>query len=430
MLDRLSPDRWQRALAATVNQRWARSRLLLFAALYAAWGALCLTLWRVGYPPWRVAVLGAALVSLVLLHLRGLWADEPTAYQRDDRRSLFAALVAICATGGLDSPLLLAITGMFSSYLMRQGLTREVRIAFGTLFALAVGLALIPEAWMAPPMPAPIHRITTLVVLLSSLVLNADYMVLMMRTGSDALRALVRSRSERASEALERAAQLERMSSRLSHELKNPLSAIKALVQLSVAAERDPDNRLRLEVVAGEVDRMQGIIQGYLSFSRPLDALQLSALELAPLVDEVVAILEGRAEAAQVALRRRGDGATRGDPRHLKVALINLVANAIEASPPGTTVELGIDRLGDALQLTIRDQGRGMTPEVLERVGIPFFTTREAGTGLGVSIARAAIEAHGGRLSYESGAERGTVATVTLPHRTGEADHGARAAGR
>jgi signal transduction histidine kinase len=122
----------------------------------------------------------------------------------------------------------------------------------------------------------------------------------------------------------------------------------------------------------------------------------------------------------------------RVDARRLKEALLNLVLNALEATPSGGHVLLGAETTIASVVLTVRDSGRGMPPEVLSRLGTPFFTTREEGTGLGVVLARTVIVQHGGRLDYESHPGQGTVARLTLPATPEEVAtrHGESAAGR
>lgn len=429
MLDRMSLEHWRRALAAAVDRRWARSRVLLLVVIYGAWAGLCLALWRAGYPGWRVAVLAAALGAIVAAHASQALVRR-CAHDLDDRVPFVLVLLSVAVTGGLHSPLLLGITGHLAGVVLRRGWTRETHWGLGAFCAFVIGLAVAPDPWFGPSIPEPTYTVTVVVVLLLTATVTVDYLAMVMRAGGDAVRQLLRVRDERADEALARAAELERMSSHLSHELKNPLGAIKALVQLSVRAERDPDIRVRLAVVEGEVERMQSILQGYLSFSRPVDALHPAPVALGPLADEVLAILEGRAEGAQVALRRSGDASIRGDPRRLKEALLNLVANGIEATAPGGEVEVRVARTDAAARVEVRDTGRGMPPDVLERVGTPFFTTRAAGTGLGVSLARGVVLHHGGTLEYASAPGRGTVATVTLPVTCREdREDGARAAG-
>ncbi len=227
-----------------------------------------------------------------------------------------------------------------------------------------------------------------------------------------------------------RARELEQMGAQLSHELKNPLQAIGILVQLSARDAGDPEARERLQVAQGEVERMESIIKDYLSFSRPFDKLQPKRLALGEIADEVIALLEGAASAAGVQLRRKGEAYAEADPRRLRGALDNLISNALEACSRGGRVDVEISERESDARIVVRDSGRGMSRDVLQRLGTAFFTTRPEGTGLGVAMARAAFTQHGGELVYESEEGRGTTATGTLPLRQLErSDHGARAVG-
>ncbi len=177
----------------------------------------------------------------------------------------------------------------------------------------------------------------------------------------------------------------------------------------------DAGTRERLRIVESEIERMIAILQSHLSFSRPREQLRPSLVQLGEVADAVVAAMSGRAAAAGVTLRRTGDARVTVDHLKLKEALINLVADAIEACPRVARVEVAISEGAEGARLAVRDTGRGMPPDVLARIGTPFFTTREQGTGLGVVLARAAFEQHGGTLEFTSEAGRGTVALGTLP---------------
>jgi signal transduction histidine kinase len=215
--------------------------------------------------------------------------------------------------------------------------------------------------------------------------------------------------------ALARARDMEQLSATLSHELKNPLAAIKTLVELAAQDPAEASSREGLHVARTEIDRMRGILQEYLSFSRPFEQVSWEPVDLGALSDEVLVLLGPSAERNGVALRRRGDARLEVDPRRLKEALINLVANALQATPRGGFVEIAIDRRDTRVEVAVHDSGQGMPAEVLEKVGTPFFTTRKEGTGLGVSLARAAFVQHGGALEYSSTEGRGTTATGILP---------------
>jgi signal transduction histidine kinase len=174
---------------------------------------------------------------------------------------------------------------------------------------------------------------------------------------------------------------------------------------------------------------MQEILQNHLSFTRPLQVVRPTRVDLGPLVSETLVVLSARADDARVRLYARGDATLEADPRRLKEALLNLVANAIEATPPGGEVEVDVRPAGDSTEIVVRDTGRGMPAETLKRIGTPFFTTRDDGTGLGVVLARSVIAQHGGSLRYESEPGRGTRVRVTLPRVAMGARDAARPAG-
>jgi signal transduction histidine kinase len=227
--------------------------------------------------------------------------------------------------------------------------------------------------------------------------------------------ALGNTREQLFAQLCQRTRDMEKIAASLSHELKNPLQAIKILVQLSAREVREPEARERLQVAEAEVERMQALIKDYLSFSRPLDKLQPHPVDLGSLSDEVIAVLRERAASSGISLVRRGDARVEADARRLREALHNLVSNAVDASPRGGSIRIEISEAEGAARIAVRDSGRGMSPETLERVGTPFFTTRDEGTGLGVALARAAFAQHGGSLEYESKPGSGTTATAILP---------------
>jgi two-component system sensor histidine kinase HydH len=200
------------------------------------------------------------------------------------------------------------------------------------------------------------------------------------------------------------------------HALKNPLTGVRALVQLGLRNPREAASHRRLEAVERELDRMQDILRTHLAPERRKAGAYLERVELAPLVSGALRVLSARARHARVRLVARGDGVVRGDPRRLQEAIVNLVANGIEATPPGGEVAVDV-RSGEVVEIAVRDSGRGIAPELLDRVGTPFLTTREDGTGLGVALARSAIAEHGGTVRYESSPGSGTTVRVTLPSR-------------
>jgi signal transduction histidine kinase len=399
---------------------WARPENLAPVAYYLlAAGVLAAT----GYPAWRTGVLVLAAATAwqarlsacrrgAVRHCVNAEADPIAMFAARTQAALFVTTgVTVAVTGGVRSPLLVTFITAYFAAVAATGDRRGTRILLGATALGAVALALLPRAWTGPALSGPAHA-----ALVALSVLGVGALLAPFRAGLRKKRdELARARQEMASDALTRAQTLEQIGSKVAHELKNPLTGVKALVQLGLRNPAEAASRERLEVVEREVTRMQEILQNYLSFTRPLQRLTPSRVDLGPLVSETLVVLSARADDARVRLYAQGDATLEADPRRLKEALLNLVANAIEATPPEGEVVVEVRPAGDAAEIVVRDTGRGMPAETLRRIGTPFFTTRDDGTGLGVVLARSVIAQHGGALTYESEPGNGTRVRVTLP---------------
>lgn len=414
-------ERWYRDRAEAAYMSAARGKRVWLVAMYLF---ILAVLALAGYPTARVVALGVTFAASLVMFL--LWlsraacapreTDTPTPSHARHMFPRFALLLlGLALTGGIRSPLLPATLLPIADLVMKNGWSRVMQTVLALVGAGLLAMALLPAPWFGPDVPQPAYWMILVAVLVTAGAWQARYALLLTRTVSDSACELGRAREEMAFQALARAREMEQIGLKLSHELKNPLAAIKGLVQLSARAACDPDSAEQLRVVAAEVDRMEGILKEYLSFSRPLEALQPRPVALGALADEVLSLMEARAATAGVALRRRGDATIEADPRRLKDALFNLIGNALEATTPGGEVEIEIEMVDRGARIAVRDSGRGMAPEVLDRLGTPFFTTRDEGTGLGVVVARATFAQHGGSLVYSSAPGRGTTATGTLP---------------
>ncbi len=381
-----------------------------------------------GFPAWRIAILafGAVLprAQFYLLssapgsprydpkHCVNAGPDTVAWWVVASQGSLFATTVlTVAVTGGARSPLLVSLVAAYAAAVCIVGDRVQTRLLLGAT-ALAAGLlALLPRSWTGPELPTPAYAFLVLVGVLGVGALMAPADAMMRRRRSD----LARAREEMASDAMGRAQTLEQIGTKVAHELRNPLTGIKALVQLGLRSAAETASHERLEIVEREVSRMQEILHNYLSFTRPLQGVAPKRVELGSLVSDTLEVLSARADEARVRLYAQGDAAIEADPRRLKEALLNLVANAIEATPPGGEVDVEVRPGGDQAEIVIRDTGRGMAAETLRRLGTPFFTTRDEGTGLGVVLARSVIVQHGGSLRYESEPGHGTRVRVALP---------------
>lgn len=393
------------------------------------------TLAAVGFPSWRIGVLALAAVvqQLELVVCRGrdtrqcvnAGSEQIAWWVALSQVGLFVTTWASAAvTGGVESPLLVTFAAAYFAAVAPVGDRLATRIILGAT-ALGVGaLALLPSAVTGPDLEGPARGLLQALGVLGVGALLVP-VHLQVRKRRD---EIIRARREVAADALARAEEFEQMGARLAHELKNPLTGVKALVQLGLRSPAEAASRERLEVVEREVSRMQEILQNYLGFARPLGPVRRRRVELGPLVSDTLVVLSGRADDAHIRLYAKGDAAADADPGPLKQALMNLVSNAIEATPPGGEVAVEVRSAGDQAEIVVRDTGRGMPAETLRHIGTPFFTTREDGTGLGVVLARTAIAQHGGSLRYESEVGRGTQVKVTLPRVAAEGLDAARAA--
>lgn len=412
---------------APVDTAWPRSMRWLWPLAHGLVSALFTAgLWAAGYPRWRTALVGALLLgnwlrNMVFKHLvlAVNRSEKPKACTLSSTAAwlmgIASLFVVIGLSGGLRSPFLIAMMGPLSGMLVYFGWSRETKAALRVVAVGFFALVVLPNEWLGPTVQSPWFARLAGLTLFSAIFLHSTYLVAMTRALRESLGRTDRARERLAQEAMARARELEQLSAQLSHELKNPLGAIKALVQLSRRDACDDASRERLGVAENEIERMHSIIQEYLSFSRPLDRLRREPVALGALADEVLELLGAQAGNARVDLRRSGDADVEVDPRRVREAVFNLVANAIDATPPGGTVQVSIARRDGVAELQVVDSGRGMPREVLERVGTPFFTTREQGTGLGVAMARAAFSQHGGSLEYRSVEGRGTTVTGIIP---------------
>ena len=405
--------------------RWRRREDWLPLGYYLA---VVVVLGAVRYPAWRIAAV--VVIAVGVQAISYFFGRAPGDRRHDPKRcinadpeqvafwvvlrqsGLFATTFLTTAlTGGIGSPLLVTSIAAYAAAASVAGDRRETRLLLGAT-GLAVGaLALLPRAVIGPQLRGFVQPLLMAMSVLGVGALTAPVHAIVRKKRDE----LIRARKEMASDALARAQTLEQIGTKVAHELKNPLTGVKALVQLGLRSKAEAASHERLDVVEREVTRMQEILQNYLSFTRPLQSVTPTRVELGPIVSDTLEVLSARADDARVRLYAEGDAVIEADPRRLKEALLNLVANAIEATPPGGTVEVEVRPAGEEASIFIHDTGRGMPAETLRRIGTPFFTTREEGTGLGVVLARSVIAQHGGSLRYDSEPGRGTRVSVTLP---------------
>jgi signal transduction histidine kinase len=237
------------------------------------------------------------------------------------------------------------------------------------------------------------------------------------------VRALTHALSQMRAELEERHA-LENFVQDLSHELKNPVAAIRASAEVLTegAADEPPTARRFALRIRESADKLQQLTQDLLSLAR-LEARGIEApkpVDLHAIAREAIDAQTPTAQARNVRVElSRADGAAlvRGDPVWLRRALENLLGNAVQHSPQGGRVQLQIANDPQGITAIVSDEGAGVDPAIRDRLFERFSTTRhgEGGTGLGLAIVRAVAELHGGTAQLRESSPKGSVFSLTLP---------------
>ncbi len=396
------------------------TRLTIGIGMFVQLGTMGLFL-HAGYPVWRIGAMASLYVMFALAHkliirpVRQAGRVEAAFIYMGIVAQLFVVGSASLA-GGIFSPFLPALVLPSIVSLLFFGpypVARWTALANGLMI---LGMAVLPRSVVGPTLPPEHYTIIVVIGIiwhLFMLHLMVGKLTAMSNRAGDSMAFL---REERVTEAIAQLRRLQSVGAKVAHELKNPLASIKGRCQLVARTPESERTQERLAVVASEISRMETILHEYLSFSRPLEDLKPETLDVNALSRDVLDICAGRADHAGVALELDGmSSPVQGDPRRLKEALINLVSNAIEATPTGGRVVLRVRTNTAGITLEVRDTGRGISAEDLERLGTSFFTTRPNGTGLGVVLAQGVITQHGGTLDYKSTVGHGTTATIHFP---------------
>lgn len=230
-----------------------------------------------------------------------------------------------------------------------------------------------------------------------------------------------RLRLERSAELNRQLAALGELTAGVVHELRNPVSVISGLAELLIRKLEQGDvRREAAETILRETREIERSISQFLGFARPFE-LQIGNCTAADIIDRTIQLCRRRAENNNVTIENQSGThlhPMRADLYRFAQALSNIVNNAIDAAPKGGRVVLDACEEGEMTVFEISDNGPGINLRPGEDLFAPFFTTKEGGTGLGLTIAHRIITAHGGSVSHSNRAEGGACFVVRLA-RTG-----------
>ena len=230
----------------------------------------------------------------------------------------------------------------------------------------------------------------------------------------------------------EKLAALGELAAGIAHEIRNPLTSINILIHslrqnISSGESRSED----FKVIEEEIHRINEIVDQFLRFAKPAPP-HLERTEVTSIFEEILQLLRPQMEKLRISVQKdfRSVPLITIDNEQMKQVILNLLMNSIQAMPEGGQFRLEgeVSKDGQWVELSIRDSGVGIPPEDMDKLFDPFFSTKEGGIGLGLSIAHRIIDQHHGKIEVTSNPNEGTIFTVYLPIDQGQedADHSDR----
>jgi signal transduction histidine kinase len=223
----------------------------------------------------------------------------------------------------------------------------------------------------------------------------------------------------------EKLASIGRLAAGIAHEIKNPLTSIKTFTEYLNEKFNESEFRNKFSrIVGGEVDRINHIVEGLLDFAQPKTP-KTKLTDIQQIIEDVLILLENDIAKNKIEVKKdfiSGLSPVLVDPEQIKQVFINLIINSLQAMENSLAKKLTIatSKLDDYISIKISDTGCGLSQEQINSIFEPFYSTKEKGVGLGLSIVHSIIQAHSGRIEVSSEVNKGTSFTVIFPiaHKT------------
>ena len=307
-------------------------------------------------------------------------------------------------------------------------LQHQIRSVAYVVAGVGILVAIVASLWISLRVSRPIEELATA----ASAVAAGNWDTRVEVASRDEVGALAESfnhMTEQLSEQRERLVQSERVAAwrelarRLAHELKNPLFPLQLTVENLVRARGLPQQEFdevfseSTRTLSAEIGNLKSVIARFSDFSK-MPKPQLEPVDLNAVLEGVATFYAPALKERHTAIRWTKSGGpmvVSADRELLHRALSNLVLNAMDATPDGGELTLGLERGDDFAVITVADSGKGMTAEECGRLFTPYFTTKQHGTGLGLPIVQSIVSDHKGTIKVESAPGRGTTFLIELP---------------
>lgn len=217
---------------------------------------------------------------------------------------------------------------------------------------------------------------------------------------------------------LDKLTMIGQLTASIAHEIRNPLSTVRGFIQFLSKDTKDEELKRFSPLILEELDRTNSIITNYLNVSKP-EKYHLSDIPIHEVIHDCVQLMRPFASYSNVTIEfdTVEPKYIRGDDQHLKQAIMNIIKNGIESIDHQGTIKITVDTdtYNNVVEIIIKDNGRGMSPAQLKQIGLPFYTTKSKGTGLGSMVTHKIIHEMNGHIEYDSDITNGTTVKITFP---------------
>jgi signal transduction histidine kinase len=213
------------------------------------------------------------------------------------------------------------------------------------------------------------------------------------------------------------------LASAVAHEARNPLTSLKAFLQLFQYKAKKDEDKQYYSIMLSEVERINSIVSEFMILSKP-QAITYQNRNIASLLTDVITLLEAISIMKNIEVTKEFEPNIpfiKCEGNQIKQVFINVFKNAIEAVPNNGKIDVQVKRLeDDEVLIRVMDNGRGIPHDLMPKLGEPFYTTKEKGTGLGLMVSYKIIAEHRGSIAIQSEMDKGTTVDIILPVSMGE----------
>ncbi|MGG1572538.1 ATP-binding protein [Fictibacillus sp. NRS-1165] len=334
------------------------------------------------------------------------------------KRAGFAAFLALLVTGFFTDQRLLVLFGNYTVFCLLllpvTSMFHRYRIK-GKVILISLFYMMIPITRGAFLLSKGDHR-QTFFELSSSLIVLATliaivYLIENMNEQIEMKQELIRT---------EKMNVVSQLAASVAHEIRNPMTSVRGFMQLMQKENLTKEQQLYISISIEELDRAQEIINQYLALAKP-QTDQYETIDLTSVIQQSIDVMHSYAILNSIHITQQVESSLEIEGLKLEIqqVLINIIKNAIEAIKSEGEIRISAAKNSDGfVSIQIKDNGVGMTEDQMKKLGSPYYSTKEKGTGLGLTVCHQIVKQMGGQIRIKSELKKGTSFTINLPSKT------------